>query len=136
MWFEQKGGSVMGRPKFIPVVSVLLLAVLLFINCATIFKGSQEYVDFQSDPAGAKVYVNGSYKGTTPVELHLESNKTYHIEFKKEGYATKTYTLTNHLGAGWVILDVLCGLVPVVVDAITGAWFKLDENNVGVVLEH
>ncbi len=126
----------MGRPKFIPVVSVLLLAVLLFINCATIFKGSQEYVDFQSDPAGAKVYVNGSYKGTTPVELHLESNKTYHIEFKKEGYATKTYTLTNHLGTGWVILDVLCGLVPVVVDAITGAWFKLDENNIGVVLEH
>ena len=126
----------MGRLKFIPVVSVLLLVVFLFISCATVFKGSQEYVGFESDPAGAKVYINGNYKGMTPLELHLESNKTYHIEFKKEGYATKTYTLTNHLSAGWVILDVICGLVPVIVDAITGAWYKLDENDVGVVLEH
>lgn len=126
---------MIGKTKPISIVSVLVLLVFLFISCATIFKGSQEYVDFQSDPSGAKVYINGNYKGTTPVELHLESNKYYHIEFKKEGYATKTYTLTNHLGAGWVILDVICGLVPVVVDAVTGAWYKLDENNVGVTLE-
>ncbi|MGB3340084.1 MAG: PEGA domain-containing protein [bacterium] len=121
--------------KLISGISVVLLMGFIFMSCATVFKGSQEYVDLRSDPIGAKVYINGSYEGTTPVELHLESNKTYHIEFKKDGYQTKTYTLTNHLGAGWVILDVICGLVPVVVDAITGAWYKLDENDVGVTLE-
>ncbi len=36
----------MGKTKTISIVSVLLLMVFLFISCATIFKGSQEYVDF------------------------------------------------------------------------------------------
>jgi hypothetical protein len=130
-----QGGEVKHNNKLSAGISIGLLIIFVFVSCATIFKGSQEYVGLQSDPSGAKVYIDGSYKGTTPIELHLESKRTYHIEFKMEGYDSETYTLTNHLGAGWVILDVLCGLIPVVVDAVTGSWYKLDQNMVGVTLE-
>ena len=114
----------------------VVLIVFLLNGCAAIFKGSSSNVDFNSDPAGAKVYVNGHLMGTTPVKLKLESKRTYNIEFKKEGYGSKTYTITNHVGAGWIILDVLLtGLIGVVVDATTGAWYELDQDNINAILE-
>jgi hypothetical protein len=118
--------------KILACFSVLFM---ITHGCAAIFKGSSEQVYVNSDPAGAKIFVNGALMGSTPVMLQLKSNKTYNVEFRMDGYETKTYTLTNHLGAGWIILDVLCGLIPVVVDAATGAWYGLDQDNIYLQLE-
>lgn len=108
---------------------------LTFSSCATIFKGSTDDVNFSSDPTGAKVYVNGSLLGTTPLQLKLKSNKTYTIEFMKDGYETKTVILNNSVGAGWVILDILGGLIPVIIDAATGNWYELDQEHINAALE-
>lgn len=117
--------------------SILLIisVFLLSSSCATIFKGTSQEVNFNSDPQKAEVCVNGTKMGETPVALKLVCKKTYTIEFKREGYETKAYTITNHVGAGWVILDVLTGLVGVIVDAATGAWYSLDQKNVNAILE-
>jgi hypothetical protein len=119
----------------IKVLSVILVCMFLFPSCATLFKGNSSKLDLNSEPQGAKVYVNGNLMGETPVRLKLESKQTYAIEFKKEGYATKTVNIQNHVGAGWIVLDVLAGLLPVIVDAATGAWYDLDQKNVNAVLE-
>lgn len=121
--------------KVCAIVALVILTVCIFGGCATLFKGSGSTVDFSSDPTGAQVYVNGVPRGTTPINLKLESKKTYTIEFKKDGFETKTYTITNHVGVGWIVLDVLFGLVPVIVDAATGAWYELDQDAVNAVLE-
>ena len=113
----------------------IAVASLMFNSCATLFKGSSDDVNFSSDPSGTKVYVNGNLLGTTPVQLQLESKKSYTIEFKKEGFETKTVMLNNSVGAGWVVLDVLGGLIPVVIDAATGNWYSLNQKNVNAVLE-
>ncbi len=117
-------------------MSVLLIfsTLLLISGCATIFKGTKEEVNFHSEPQGVDVYVDGVLMGTTPLSLKLESKKTYSIEFRKEGYPTATHQISNSIGAGWIILDILAGLVPVIIDAATGAWYKLDQNNVNKVL--
>ena len=107
----------------------------VFISCATIFKGTTDEVSFSSDPSGAKVYINGSLLGTTPVQLELKSKNSYTIEFKKEGYEPRTVVLNNSVGAGWIILDVIFGIIPIVVDAATGSWFSLDQEHVNAVLE-
>ena len=52
-----------------------------------------------------------------------------------EGYKSITRNVTNKVGAGWVILDVLGGLVPIIIDAVTGAWYDLSEKNVDVNLD-
>lgn len=117
------------------IVASLVLLVYITGACATLFKGTHNMVDFSSDPSGAKVYVNGGLMGTTPVNLKLESKRTYTIEFKKDGYEPRTYTITNSVGAGWIILDILAGLVPVIIDAATGAWYELDQTAVNAVLE-
>jgi len=114
---------------------VLIAAVSTLVGCATIFKGSTEKVNFSSDPTSSKVYVNGQYMGETPLELKLQSKNSYTIEFRKEGYENKTVVLTNSVGAGWIVLDVIFGLVPVIVDAATGNWYSLDQEHVTAALE-
>ena len=106
-----------------------------FIGCAAIEKGTHEEVDFASEPTTAEVYVNGELMGTSPVTLKLESKVTYKIEFRKKGYIAKRYTITNHIGTKWVVFDVILGLAPVLVDAITGAWYELDQDYIKAYLE-
>ena len=112
-----------------------ILSLLFFAGCATLFKGTSQKVGYSSDPSGAKVYVNGQLVGTTPFELEMKANRTYTIEFRKEGYENKTVVLNNSIGAGWIILDVLGGFIPVIIDAATGAWYSLDQDHVNAALE-
>ncbi len=115
--------------------SFIAVATLTLSSCATLFKGSTDGVKFSSEPAGSKVYVNGDLLGTTPFALELKSNKTYTIEFKKDGFEPKTVLLNNSVGGGWIVLDILGGLLPVVIDAATGNWYELDQEHVNAILE-
>jgi len=116
-------------------VATCVALLLLAAGCATIIKGRAEKVSFSSDPSRAKVYVNGSLMGRTPLQIRLESKMTYNIEFREEGYENKTVVITNSVGAGWIVLDVLLGFWPVVIDAVTGSWCQLDQTNVNAALE-
>ncbi|MFX1466101.1 MAG: PEGA domain-containing protein, partial [Promethearchaeota archaeon] len=96
----------------------ILAAVLICVyltSCATLFKGTKQEVNMNSEPQKAEVYVNGQLMGETPLALKLETKSTYAVEFRKDGFKSKTYQITNHVGAGWVVLDVLAGLVGVIV---------------------
>lgn len=114
------------------VVGIILLT---FQSCATIFKGSTDAVNFTSEPSGANVYINGMNMGKAPIQLELKSNKTYNIEFKLEGHETRNVILNNSVGAGYIVLDILFGLVPIIVDAATGDWYSLDQEHVNMILE-
>lgn len=48
-------------------------------------------------PTGSSVYINGVYKGTTPLSLKLESG-SYDLVVKKEGYTTFQEMITLHPG--------------------------------------
>jgi len=116
-------------------LAFISISSFMFSSCATLFKGSTDGVNFSSQPDGAKVYVNGDLLGTTPFALELKSNKTYTLEFKKDGYATRTVLLNSSVGGGWIVLDILGGLLPVIIDAATGNWYSLDQDHVNAVLE-
>lgn len=114
----------------ISVLTVICLS-LYFTGCATLFKGTSEEINFGSNPVGAEVWVDGNMMGHTPVNFKLVTKKTYTIELRYQGQS-KTITLNNHVGAGWIILDVLAGLIPVIIDAATGAWYSFDQKNVNI----
>ena len=116
-------------------ILITVLACLYFTSCALIFKGTKEEVRFGSDPQRAEVYIDGVRMGETPFALKLVTKKTYKIEFRKEGYKSKSYQINNKVGAGWIVLDILGGLIPVVIDAATGAWYSFDQKNIDAVLE-
>ncbi len=114
------------------VLSAVALAVL---GCATILNDTSPPVRIGSEPAGADVYVDGNLLGRTPAVIELSTKSSHTVVFRKEGYADRTYLLQTHTGALWVILDVLSGLVPIVIDLVTGDWQELNEDNINVVLE-
>lgn len=109
----------------------LTVVCLYLTSCATLFKGTSEEVNFNSNPNGAEVWIDGKIMGHTPVNFKLITKKTYVIEFKYQDQ-TKTINLNNHVGAGWIVLDVLGGLIPIIVDAATGAWYSFDQKNMNV----
>ena len=116
------------------IAGLCVLSLLFTTGCATIFKGANAKVDMQSSPVQADVYVNGVLMGRTPLQLNLAVKKSYAIEFRADGFQPRVYHINNRVGAGWVILDVLLGLVPVIVDAATGSWYQLDQKNIDAVL--
>ena len=119
------------------VLIVLLCCVLTFslIGCATIFKHKNRTVAFDSDPQGAQIYINGNRMGKTPMPMILSNLKAVTVTFKKEGYEDKTYIINTKVGGGWVVLDVLGGLIPVLIDACTENWYNLETSDVKVLLD-
>ena len=116
-----------------PSIGIIAIAAAIGLSgCASLFNNKTPPVDFTSRPAGAEVYVNRNYVGTTPVEVELSIRKEHTVVFRRQGYADKTYFVSRSVGIGWVILDIIGGVIPVIVDAVTGDWFMLDTDNVHV----
>jgi hypothetical protein len=99
-----------------------------------LFNDKSPNVPVASNPEGASVYVDGHYVGETPVTVELSIRREHTITFRKDGYKDKSYQVSRSAGIGWVILDILGGLVPLIVDAATGDWFMLDTDRVNVVM--
>lgn len=95
---------------------------VLSTGCAAILGSKQKDFSLQSTPEAADVFLDGNRLGTTPVKVKLSNQQEHTFVFKKEGYKDASCTLSKGTGAGWVILDILGGLIPVVVDAATGSW--------------
>lgn len=117
------------------VLGILVLGAFLASGCAMVFKGEYRDLSIQSKPRGADVYINGTYFGHTPLKLELRANQSYLIEFRKDGYDPETRLIKNKIGAGWLILDVICGVVPVLVDGLTGSWYHFDQKHVNAILQ-
>jgi|WetSurMetagenome_2_1015567.scaffolds.fasta_scaffold1224858_1 hypothetical protein len=114
---------------------IILFSFIEYTGCATIFVGSNENIDLISEPSGAKIIINGNEEGTTPANIALKRGKEYNIEFSKNGYSKKSIRLSYSLNAGWLILDIVCGLIGVVVDGVTGNWNGFDTKSYKVSLE-
>ena len=113
---------------------VVLIAFAALSNCATVFNDQEPLVGIGSQPAGAEVYVNGEYVGATPVQVELSVHREHTIVFRKEGFDDRTFRLSNEVGVLWIVLDVVTGLIPLIVDAATGNWLELSDETVDVVL--
>lgn len=118
------------------IVPIFLLFVFISINgCGLTFSGNKDDVYFYSTPYGAEVYINGDYMGETPLPLTLKSDKDYVVEFRKKGYKKEIRLINSSVAGGYVILDVILGFFPVIIDAATGGWYTLDEEYVDAELE-
>lgn len=119
-------------------LGIILLAastVALSTGCATILKGSKESLTIVSEPAGAKVQINGIDLGNTPLTARVHGTKDQLIQVRKEGYETRSIIVASSVGAGWIVVDFFFGVLPLLVDAVTGDWKSLDQNEVNVVLD-
>src|SRR5437899_1435331 len=101
----------------------LLLACLAGSGCATLFAHKTMMAPLSSDPPGAEVFVDGHRVGQTPMTYELNHRQDHVITFRKAGYKEASCMIARSVGVGWVVLDVIGGLIPVIIDAATGAWY-------------
>lgn len=114
-------------------LSVLLLAFVL-CSCGALFIPSTKDVTVNSTPLEARVAIDGVEYGLTPITVELDNNIDHTVVVSKEGYETVSCILSAKVKIEIVVLDVLGGLVPVVVDAATGSWKALEKTNCTVTL--
>jgi hypothetical protein len=96
--------------------------MLALTGCAAVLGRSEKNFDLQSNPQGAEVYLNGNRLGITPVKARLDNHQTHTFVYKKEGFKDASCTLSKGTGGGWVVLDIVSGLIPIVIDAATNSW--------------
>lgn len=104
---------------------MVLLSIPFFLSsCATILDGSRTRVKVYGSPTDAEVYYNGAFQGkgkqTLAVQKSAVKNGTAKIEVKRDGYEPATMTLNKKTQAGYIVLDILFGIVPLFFDAATG----------------
>ena len=109
----------------------LVVASFLFTSCASVFTGSKRNVLFETDPPGAKVFVNGFEKGTTPVQIKVKADDR--VDFKIDNYKERVVVMDSKFN----LVAILNGfsIVGWGVDAITGSLKRVDTKYVKVSLE-
>ena len=110
-------------------VTAALAALAIFgSGCGAIFTESSRQVSFNSDPPGAEVLVDGVPIGRTPMQAALSNRKSHTVVIQNAKTNAITCQLGASVGAGWIVLDILLGLVPVIIDAATNGWTTLDQD--------
>ena len=116
-------------------VIVLLILVSIFLNgCATIMTGTSQPVSINSNVEGAKVYVDGFFKGETPVSFDLSTKAHHTIKIEAEGYSPYVETIRKK-ASGWVWGNVFIGgLIGLGVDMISGGLYVLEKDSINGTL--
>jgi len=105
--------------------------LLLTTSCASIFTGAKRNVLFESDPSGAKVFVNGFEKGTTPVQIKVKADDR--VDFRLDNYRERVVVMDSKFN----LVSILNGISIIGwgVDALTGSLKRVDTKYVKVTLE-
>jgi hypothetical protein len=98
------------------------------IGCGALFNGGPQRLTVNSTPTAAEVWIDGAKRGTTPFFVDLAKNKDHTFVFKHVGFDDATVDVTKKVKGTYVILDVLGGVLPVVVDAVAKSWYVLDRD--------
>jgi hypothetical protein len=113
-----------------------LMPAYLLAGCGTVLHGSRQDIVVQSSAPGTTVQSSPvSVAVAAPGTLSLERKNNYVLTFTAPGYAPAAVNVTNSIGVGTVIADVLLtGLIGVVVDGLTGSWYGLNPETASPTL--
>ena len=125
----------------------------LISSCATILKGYNDKVSIINPPEDLKIQtIDGinipCLKDSTSelrlvkvdrygreiyekfvipsYSIHLRSNQPHTLRFKSSNYE-KTIVVYPKMGAGWLILDTITGIIPIFFDMYTGCFNHFDD---------
>jgi len=114
-------------------LTILLMSsiILLTTSCASILTGSKRKVLFESDPSGAKVFVNGFEKGKTPVQIKVAADDR--VDFRLDDYRERVVVMDSKFN----LVAILNGfsIIGWGIDALTGSLKRVDTKYVKVSLE-
>jgi len=111
----------------------LVAVATLGFSSATIINGTTQAISIDSIPSGAKVYVDGQLRGTTPTSVMMKKSLSSHsIRIQKDGYGTQNIVMEKSFDPV-AILDILWDLGTT--DILTGSVMEYSPNNYMVELK-
>jgi hypothetical protein len=127
------------------LLAAAMASALLLSGCATLFSGSSQEVEIQSEPSEAEIMVEGTKRAETPATIEVtrpEQGDPPEITINKEGYEERSLQLNKSFN-GITLLNILNPFnyalgVPVLgfgVDWFTGALWKYEPEGYTVELE-
>lgn len=113
----------------------LLIAGTILPGCATIFTGTHDDVTFNSEPEGARVFIDGIERGRTPTTIGVSRSafNDTEVTLRMDGYEDRTFLLDKSFNA--VSILNLFGLLGWAVDFATGAVMKYDPKGYDITLD-
>jgi len=81
--------------------------------------------------ANVQVMENGMliYNGTLPAQFAVKSGRTYVVQYTLANGEARTITIGEKFN-GWFIGSILWGLLPAVVDLVTGSVMTLEKSTI------
>lgn len=123
--------------KYIFKFAALLLVLAMmttFSSCATILDGRKNTIKIKAgSPVAAKVYLDGEYIGEAPFKIRIEKRKIQEgslIEIKSEGFETLKYEVIRFPHVAYVLLDIVTGVIPLIVDVADGNIYRPNTRNI------
>lgn len=116
--------------------SVLFLLIALFAfqsGCASVVGGRKQAVNVRSNPAGARVYIDGEGSGVTPFTVDLSHKKKHEFKYVMPGYQTENRTLTRTFN-WWILGNLFIGGIPAIVDLAYGNQYTFDTDDMSAML--
>jgi hypothetical protein len=112
--------------------------VLILTSCATVVRGTKQSVRIESNPAGAAIHLSTGVDGWTPATVVLPRKDPVVVEFKKEGYESRSVTLVPMRSRNGAIANggnaLVGGIIGGAIDGSTGATLDLEPNPLIVTL--
>ena len=114
------------------IVAAIALTFAVLPACATVTSGgSNQPMGITSIPSRAIVKVNGREMGTTPVVLHLPRKTAAIVALELQGYEPYEIVLSRSIN-GWFWVNIPFFPLGMIVDASTGAMYKLTPERISV----
>jgi len=100
-----------------------------------LFTGTKDTINFNTEPQGATIYIDGVEQCKTPCTLRVKrSVGDTDVEFKLDGYEIKIITLSKSFNIISILnLTDVCGWG---IDAISGAVMKYDKKAYNITLSN
>lgn len=104
-------------------------------GCGVMFGGTKQVIRAVSSPEGAAVTTApATLDVKTPASLSLERKNEYVLTFSMPGYTSQQVQLKRSIRGGIVALDIVTCCLSVIIDAVTGGWYRLSPDQTTVTL--
>jgi hypothetical protein len=103
------------------------------LGCAAVFRDGKSPVRVESDPAGASVDAKEG-AGATPLVVPVPRSGITELRVTMPGFEEHHGLVRKRVNGWWLTLDLATCIVPVMlcvplfVDAVSGAWYDVDEK--------
>lgn len=112
---------------------IFVTLVILFSSCATIFGGKKNTIKVKGLPEVSQVYLDGKLIGETPLHIRISKYQIQDgsiIEVRSNGYHTMTYEVIRRPHVGYVLLNIVGGSIPLIVDVANGNIYRPNTRNI------